>query len=192
MRPLTLACLTLVTAGAARTAAAQTTPPPDPPRTVVEARPSERHLTIAGTTLAMRPSPDGFQEATLTANAAKLFEVLPLAYADLGLQPKELNQNVQQVGTGPMRAQYRLAKQRMSSLVDCGLDGMGLKQADSFAMTMRITTQIVPDGADRATVRTLLQASGRPQSNSGNELHCLSTGALEQKIAEMVAARANK
>jgi hypothetical protein len=166
--------------------------PSDPPRTEVEARRPEQKVNIGGTSIAMRASEDGFQDATLTAPAARLFEVLAAAYADVGLTLKETDMPRQQTGTGTFRAQYRIGKQRMSTFLDCGLDPMGLKQADSYAISMRVTTQIVPESADRATVRTLVQATGRPPSNSGLELHCPSTGKLEQKIAEAVAARAGR
>jgi hypothetical protein len=140
----------------------------------------------------MRPSEDGFQEATLSAPAAALYTVLTQAFEDVGLKAKEIDQNAQQAGTGTFRAQYRLGKQRMSTFVDCGLDGMGLRQADSYAMSIRVTTQIVPEGAERATIRTLVQATGRPASNSGLEIHCPSLGTLEQKLAQAVAARASQ
>lgn len=187
-----IAFTSLVVASVATRALSAQSTPAEPPRTSVDARPTERRITVGGTTFSMRPSNDGFLEATMTAPAARLFEVLQQSYEDVGLKPKELDQNLQQVGTGTFRAQYRIGKQRMSSLVDCGMDGMGLKQADSYALTMRVTTQILPEAADRSTIRTIIQTSGRPQSNSGNELHCPSLGVLEQKIAEAVAARAAK
>jgi hypothetical protein len=191
VRPFVLATALLATT-AAGTLAAQTTPPPaDPPRTQVEPRTKEQRVNIAGTTIAMRPTEDGFQEATLSAPAAVLYTVLTQAYEDVGLKAKEIDQNAQQAGTGTFRAQYRLGKQRLSTFVDCGLDGMGLRQADSYAMSIRVTTQIVPEGAERATIRTLVQATGRPPSNSGLEIHCPSLGTLEQKLAEAVATRAS-
>jgi hypothetical protein len=198
VRPLALAALLLATTGTAATVtaatlAAQTTPPPAaPPIPQSDPLSKERRISIAGTTIAMRPSADGFQEATLTATAARLFAVLPEAFHDIGLTAKELDQNTQQAGTGTFRAQYRIGKQRMSTFIDCGLDGMGLRQADSYGISMRVTTQIVPEGPERATVRTLVQSTGRPASNSGLEIHCPSLGTLEQKLAEAVAARANR
>ena len=193
MRSFALATALLATACAATTAAAQTTPPPaDPPRAQVEPRTKEQRINIAGTTIAMRPSEDGFQEATLTAPPAALYAVLTQAFEDVGLKVKEIDQNARQAGTGPFRAQFRIGKQRMSTFVDCGLDGMGLRQADSYALSMRVTSQIVPEGSSRATIRTLVQATGRPAANSGLEIHCPSLGTLEQKLAQAVAARANQ
>lgn len=163
----------------------------DPPRTEVSSRPAERKITIGGTSLTLKTSEDGFLDATLTAPSAKLYEVLAAAYADVGLKPKEVDPARQQIGTGTFRAQYRIGKARMSTFLDCGLDPLGLRQADSFALSMRVTTQVVPESADRTTVRTLVQATGRPPSNSGVENHCPSTGKLEEKLAEAIAARAN-
>jgi hypothetical protein len=193
LTPLLLAALplTLAAQSAPIPATTSTTPPVG-----TAAKGSEKRVTIAGTastgsiTLSMRPSTDGFHEATLTAPSAPLYAVLTLAYADVGLTAKEIDQNAQQAGTGTFRAQYRLGKQRMSTFLDCGLDPMGLRQADSYAISLRVTTQILPEGENRSTVRTLVQATGRPPSNSGIENHCPSLGILEEKIAKAVAARA--
>jgi hypothetical protein len=54
---------------------------------------------------------------------------------------------------------------------------------------MRVTTQVVPEGETRSTVRTLVQAMGRPASTSGNDIRCATTGRLEERIAEALAKR---
>lgn len=197
MRSTTLVPLFLLAAaplaGAPVTVHAQAPAPagaPPTPHTEVAPRPSERRVTIAGSTITLRPSGDGFLDATLTAPAARLYEVVGMAFGDVGLTAKEVDPTIQQVGTGTFRAQFRLAKQRLSTYLDCGLDAMGLRQADSYSVSMRVTTQVVAESAERATVRTIVQATGRPPSNSGNEIHCPSTGKLEERLAEAVAKRA--
>jgi hypothetical protein len=191
MRPsVTSLLLGATLAGSAATAQTPPAPAPVTPRTEVVPGVAERRIVVAGVSIAMRPSEDGFQEATLTASGARLFEVLPAAFADVGLTLKELDQPHQQAGTGTFRAQFRLGKQRLSAYLDCGLDAMGLRQADSYAIWMRVTTQVVPESAERSTLRTLVQATGRPPSNSGLEIHCPSTGQLEERLAEAVARRA--
>ena len=183
MRPFAIALL-LVAALAAR---AQSQAPPSEP-----APPGpDRRIVIAGTTLTLRPSADGFVDVTLTAPAARVHEVLAASLGDVGLNVREMDPRVQQVGTGPFRAQFRIGKQRLSTFVDCGVDAQGLRQADSFSMTLRVTTQVVQESETRATVRTLVQAMGRPASTSGNDIRCPSTGKLEERIAEAVARRLN-
>ena len=184
MRPLSLALLLL----AAPAAHAQSPSPVAPP---TEAGPPgpDRRIVIAGTTLTLRPSADGFVDVTLTAPAARVHEVLAASLGDVGLAVKEMDPRVQQVGTGPFRAQFRIGKQRLSTFIDCGVDAQGLRQADSFSLMMRVTTQVVQESETRATVRTLVQANGRPASTSGNDIRCPSTGLLEERIAEAVAKR---
>jgi hypothetical protein len=195
MRSITIASALLgacIASGArAQTPAPAPAPAPtETPRTEVQKDRTEQRIRIGGLTFAMRPSEDGFQEATLTADAARLFDALPAAYTEVGLTLKEVDQNIKQAGTGTFRAQFRIGKQRLSTYVDCGLDAMGLKQADNYALSMRVTTQVVPEGVDRATVRTLVQTTGRPPANSGLEIHCPTTGKLEEKIAEAIAKHA--
>lgn len=182
--------LTATTLLAAATLAPSLVVAQDPPRTEASSQPAETKIMIGSSTIRLRATADGFIDATLTAPAATLFDVLTNAYEDVGLKSKELDPPRMQTSTGTYRAQYRIGKGRMSTFLDCGLDPMGLKQADSFAISMRVTTQVVPESADRATVRTLVQATGRPASNSGIENHCASTGKLEERIAEAVAKRA--
>jgi hypothetical protein len=194
MRPLAAASfaasLLAAAIAVAPAARAQAPAPADPtPRTEVGPHGAERRITIAGATLTLRPSADGFVDATLTAPAARVYEVLAAALGDVGLSVKEVDPRIQQVGTGPFRAQFRVGKQRLSTFVDCGTDAQGLRQADSFAFSMRVTTQVVAESAERATVRTLLQATGRPASTSGNDMRCPTTGKLEERIAEAVARR---
>jgi hypothetical protein len=188
VRPLAAAPLLLLAALAAPVAAPVGAQAPTP-RTEVGPNGAERRITIAGATFTMRPSADGFVDVTLTAAAARVFEVLAPALADVGLAVKEVDPRVQQAGTGPFRAQFRLGKQRLSTFVDCGIDAQGLRQADSFSLQMRVTTQVVEESAERATVRTLVQTTGRPASTSGNDIRCPSTGLLEERIAEAVAKR---
>jgi hypothetical protein len=184
-----LAAFAALAAAPAR-ARAQSPDAADPmPRTEVGPRGPERRIIVAGSTLTMRPSADGFVDVTLTAPAARVHEVLAAALADAGLAVKELDPRVQQAGTGPFRAQFRLGKQRLSTFVDCGIDAQGLRQADSFSLTMRVTSQAVEESASRATVRTLVQATGRPASTSGNDIRCPTTGRLEERIVESIARR---
>jgi hypothetical protein len=193
--PALVTLATLVTLAAGPSAAGAQAPAPAPthgtPRTEVGPRGAERRLMVAGTTLTLRPSADGFIDATLTASAARLYEVLPMAFGDVGLVAKEVDQRVQQAGTGPFRAQFRLGKQRLSGLVDCGIDATGLRQADSFSLTMRVTAQVVEESAERATVRTLVQTTGRAPSTSGTDIRCQTTGRLEERLVEAIARRAS-
>lgn len=107
---------------------------------------------------------------------------LPAAYEALGLR-----------GGGPagerlfgvqrMDVSRALNGVRLSRYLDCGAT-VSVPNADSYAVTLQVSTLLTPSTAASTRAETLVQATARPRDTSGNPVACTSTGALERQIAE--------
>ncbi|GLC25844.1 hypothetical protein [Roseisolibacter agri] len=130
------------------------------------------------------------EELALPADRA--WALLPLAYEALGLPLTTLDSERRLIGAGGVRAQGRLGGAWLSRYVDCGTAATGLANADSYAVTLDVVTQVDgrADGAN-AGLSTAIRASGRPTSTStSNPVNCVSRGTLERRLAEVVRERA--
>ncbi|AHG88447.1 hypothetical protein J421_0910 [Gemmatirosa kalamazoonensis] len=144
-------------------------------------------LLVAG--VEIHQSTDTFRGSEVGAPAAKLWATLPAVYDQLGLPINGVDAEKRAVAAVNLRARVQLNKVRLSRYVDCGGAGsIGGRAADSYTVTFNVATQVVPLSDDRATVATLVQAFGQPSSNSGQPVHCTSTGNLEAQVAQLAAA----
>ncbi|HEV2146892.1 MAG TPA: hypothetical protein VGR37_05800 [Longimicrobiaceae bacterium] len=114
--------------------------------------------------------------------AEQAWAALPAAYEALGLR-----------GGGPagerlfgvprMEASRALNGVRLSRYLDCGAT-VSVPNADSYAVTLQVSTRLTPVTGSSTRVETLVQGTARPRDTSGNPVACTSTGALERQIAE--------
>jgi hypothetical protein len=120
--------------------------------------------------------------------AERTWALLPVAYDALGLPLSLVDPQHRVLGAGKVRAQGRLAGTWLSRYVECGTAVTGLPNADSFVVTLDVQTQVTSSGdGARAGLATAVQASGRPANvASNNAVNCVSTGALERRIADVV------
>ncbi len=130
----------------------------------------------------------------LAIPAERAWALLPLAYEAVGLPLTTLDSERRLIGAGGVRAQGRLGGAWLSRYVDCGTASTGLANADSYAVTLDVVTQVdgSADGAN-AGLSTAIRASGRPASMStSNPVNCVSRGTLERRLAEIVREKAAK
>ena len=67
-----------------------------------------------------------------------------------------------------------------------------MSNADQYDGVMCVVSQVVPGDAGRALVRTQVEASSHASGVSGTNARCVSTGALEARIAHMMSELAAK
>jgi hypothetical protein len=169
-----------------RTTTSTTAPAPEIARSV-NLQTKDGRLVVAG--VEIHQSTDTFRGNDVDAPAAKLWTTLPAVYDQLGLPINGVDTDKRAVVAVNFRTRVQLNKVRLSQYVDCGgVGSIGGRSADSYTITFNIATQVVPITDARSTVATLVQAFGQPTSNSGQPVHCTSTGNLEEKIAELAAA----
>jgi hypothetical protein len=92
------------------------------------------------------------------------------------------------VANEAFKVRRRLHGQPLSRYLDCGAS-MGQQNADTYAVTMSIRTQLAGDPTGGTTVLTLVQATAVAPAFSNTPVSCASNGALEQLITNMLAER---
>lgn len=122
------------------------------------------------------------------APAEQVWTVLPQVYEELGIEWNIDDPTRMQLGN-PRFRQRQIDGENLSKFLDCG-SGVGMiSYADTYIVTMSLTTA-VDDGTDGgAVVQTAFQAVAKPRAVSGNELRCTSKGTLERRITDIIAER---
>jgi len=126
----------------------------------------------------------------IAAPADQVWAALPAVFAELGLadQAQVLDETGRIYGTQPNSVRRRLAGVALSRLLDCG-SRAGIANADSYAITIAIRTQVQPDAAGGSTLRTEVDAHGRATGTSDASVRCGTTNELERRIERLVKAR---
>ena len=120
----------------------------------------------------------------VTVSADSAWRVLPAVYADLGVDYETLDQARRVIAHDALAVRRRLGRVPLSRYVACGAAN-GRDNADSFAVTMAVRTQVVPDSAGAAVVSTVSATARSLLFNSG-DVACSSTQFLEDRIAALV------
>lgn len=166
-----------------------------PAASTIETTAKRREMVAVGDQVVLlEPTTARAIREELAMPADRAWAVLPLAYEALGLPLTTLDSERRVIGAGGVRAQGRLGGAWLSRYVDCGTASTGLANADSYAVTLDVVTQVdgSANGAN-AGLSTALRASGRPASTStSNPVNCVSRGALERRLAELVREKAAK
>jgi len=110
-------------------------------------------------------------------------------YAELGLAANTYVDATKQIAARGMRARGRLGKLRMSSLVSCGSDVTGDDKANSYEITLDVSSTIQPAPGGKSYVVSMVTGQGRPMTTNGEAVHCASTGSLEKRIATSLAVK---
>ncbi|MDX1567621.1 MAG: hypothetical protein R3223_07460 [Longimicrobiales bacterium] len=126
------------------------------------------------------------REVVLDAPVMDVWTVLPAVFADLDIEAP-----VQDIGSfqfgNPEFSPRRIEGRRLSSYLDCGAVAGG-SRADRYQVVMQFIVGL--SGADEGTrIRTIVDAYASPRDVSGNAVHCLSRGTLEERLAELVLDR---
>lgn len=142
--------------------------------------------------------PDGARELALTPDEVRAHATmlavpverasaaLPRAFAEVGLEAGAPSDGGMRLATAPRTLARGLKGVRMSRYLDCGAT-ISTPNADTYAVTLQVTSRLAPGGASSLTrVETLLQASAKPIDTSGDRVSCTSTGELEKRIAEQL------
>lgn len=121
--------------------------------------------------------------------AVQAFDLLPNAYKAIGINTVavvDTSAGVYTVGVRNMPVHGRIGGARLSRYIDCGSAPMHTP-ADSYDVYLTATTYVTPSGAG-AVLHTLVTANARDPAGNTPPVRCTSTGALEQRIAELVSA----
>ena len=118
----------------------------------------------------------------------RAWQALPAVYAALGLSGAGIiDEEQRRFGAGPLTLPRRVNGDRVSKFLDCGAT-VSMPNADAYAVTVQVVTQLVGEGEAGTRVQTVMEAAARPRDTAGNTVGCTSTGQLEQVIAERLQA----
>jgi hypothetical protein len=125
--------------------------------------------------------------STLTGGMEALWGALPGVYEILGIPVEYSDPSARRMGNERLSVR-RIEGQRLSRFVDCGSGITARPNADAYAVTLQVVTELRPGpGPGQTTVESWLTGSARPVETSGGTVGCTSKGTLEVRIAELLA-----
>lgn len=148
--------------------------------------------TPGGSTIEARTTAEDRAEArTINTKPEIAWAKLPAVYAELGLPVNSYVDATRQIASRGTRVRGRLGAVRVATLVTCGADVTGDDKANSYEVTLDVTTAIGASAtaSGQTDVLTMVTANGRPMSTSGEPVHCVSTGSLEKRIANGILVK---
>jgi hypothetical protein len=125
------------------------------------------------------------------ASLEEVWNVLPSAYADVGIKVEMVNPTERRLGNQAFRARRRIGQMPMIRILSCG-GTVGAPNAETFDITMYVVSQVSPGQAGTTNLATVIQATGKSPNFGGNDVSCSSLGALERRIEELVRSKAKK
>lgn len=122
----------------------------------------------------------------------RVWAVLPDAYEALKLRATTRRDSDRVYGAENVRLRSEFNRQRLSRYFSCGTGLAGGDAADTYEVSADVVSVVVkPTGSTGglSVLRTTVSATAQPIQVSGSPVQCASTGRLEERIAELVAAR---
>jgi len=118
----------------------------------------------------------------------RAWAALPAVYAAIDVEPRTVVTAEHLVGNTGARVRKQLGGVRMAEYLDCGIR-QGEHNADSYLVNLSLQTRLVALDSARTVVHTVATARATPVGLSTDPVHCVSTGRLERRIADLVAER---
>ncbi|MEP6496057.1 MAG: hypothetical protein ABJF01_25480 [bacterium] len=144
------------------------------------------------------PTSAGGTTAFTTATASNIasialpldlvWKVMPFAFDSLTIPVTAIDQKAHSIGNGDFHVRRRLGGESLRSYLNCG-STQGALNSETYDVRISLTTQLTSDTPSLTVLTTTLQAMARPVSTSGEYLRCSSTGALETRLSNIVAAQ---
>jgi len=114
-----------------------------------------------------------------------VWRVLPGVFIEIGIDPGTVDQKEHLIANTSFVARHMLGGSRVSRYMDCGMV-MGTKTADQSTVTMSLIVQAVSDSVETSQLRFQLSGYATMDGAVANRITCVSTGALESRVATMV------
>lgn len=134
----------------------------------------------------------------LRASPDSVFLALLDVYPGLGIQTLTVDTGRRLVGNTDFKLRRRLADQRLATYFDCGRDMTG-EYANQWELMLDVVSFAEPAEVESeepgqpagpgALLRTRARAQATPNDRGLRSVRCTSTGALELRIARLVAAQ---
>ena len=129
----------------------------------------------------------GRGESTVLAPSADVWGVLASVFEQLEIPVTRSDHRIPEMGNLGYRAR-RVEGKRMSSYLDCGTN-LGGQLANQYDITLSVITRLSDGPTGTTIVVTTVDAYGEPRATSGNQVHCQTRDALEDRISELIAEK---
>ncbi|MHB1311025.1 MAG: hypothetical protein ACYC3L_03325 [Gemmatimonadaceae bacterium] len=177
--------LALVAAAGCATARPGATPDTTPPADLAPTM--QRTVRADGSTVSINTA--GVYAGISTPVPAPMdsaWAALKAAYRALGIPASRMVEASHLIENERFKTRRRIGKVPMSRILDCG-NSQGLPNADTFEITLSISSYLVKNPTDGLNLVTRIEASGSSPYFSGEApVNCPTTGELERVIGEMV------
>jgi len=127
-------------------------------------------------------------DSVLPASVAAVWAVLPSVFDTLEVDTPIVDVRRLTIGNSRFRAPSRIAGQRLSTYLDCGVS-FGRPNADRYEVVLQLAVELRPVAPKSTVVSTLVDAYASSRDVRGNALHCRSEGTLERLIFALIAER---
>jgi hypothetical protein len=166
--------------GCAASTGTQADSGPEPERVTV--------ISAGNQVLEVRSTADGRTSYWANAPIDHVWAVLPQVFADLDV-PLAVHDSVgRRIGNAGFRAR-RIGGSRLSQFLKSGTGVTATPNADSYLVTVSLTTRLSESDDGGTTISTLVAATAKPRDVGGMTVNCTSTGKLESRISEMVTEK---
>ncbi len=125
---------------------------------------------------------------SLSEPADKVFDAVTIVFALLKVPRTVASSNTGEQGNTKFAMSRSFNGRPVSTYLSCGDDPLAGSNADSYPVTAALVTRVRPNGVGSSLETKLTGTLFKPNANTGG-IYCASTGALELKIAQMVAAQ---
>ena len=132
-----------------------------------------------------------YEETKLLVSVDRAWAAYPAVFGELGIEPGIVDSKQHVFGNAGIKMRNSLGRQRLSKYIECGATA-GMSNADSYDVIIRVVSQVVPADAGLSMLRTQVEASAHASAISGAPVRCVSTGALEARIARMLSEQTIK
>jgi hypothetical protein len=167
--------LLLAGCGASTGTGALTTIASGPTTTTVDTGRGSYSLVSVGETRVLR--------SVVHAPLAEVWSALPLLFEELQIPAGVVHDGTHVYGNPGLRVNGRIAGERPSRYLECGLTPIGASAADTYTLEVQLLANLQPSGAESTRLQLQLGATGTPRAG-GSRSTCATTGALERRIAE--------
>ncbi len=123
-------------------------------------------------------------ENTVPAAPEEVWLALPLVFEALEIEPVVVDTEALVMGN-PEFTPRAIEGRRLSTYMDCGR-GLAGPNADRYLVTVQWMVWLEGGPGGSTVVTTLLDAYARPRDTGGTAVHCVSRGALERRLAELI------
>jgi len=116
---------------------------------------------------------------------------LKTTYDSLAIPISTIDPATHTMGNTTMRVRRRLGNIAMSKYINCG-NTQGGPSADTYEIVLSVVTRAEAAEPGMSRLVTSVEAMGRPLTISAEYSRCISTGAIEKRIGELVTAQLNR